>query len=53
MEVTKRYPDNSVAVAAHYDAILEEGNDPVLDPPVLQAYPVHKLHPHKSPLYRR
>jgi len=38
MEETKRYPDNSVAVAAHYDAILEEGNDPVLDPPVLQAY---------------
>lgn len=38
MEETKRSHDNSVAVAAHYDAILEEGNDPVLDPPVLQAY---------------
>ena len=38
MEETKHYPDNSAAVAAHYDAILEEGNDPVLDPPVLQAY---------------
>lgn len=38
MEETTRYPGNSVAVAAYYDTILEEGNDPVLDPPILQAY---------------
>ena len=26
------------AVRAHYDALIEEGNDPVLDPPVLRSY---------------
>lgn len=27
-----------VSVQAHYDALIDEGNDPVLDPPILKAY---------------
>ncbi len=29
---------NRNAVAAHYDALIDEDNDPVLDPPALQTY---------------
>ncbi len=30
--------DRQFAILSHYDALLEEGQDPVLDPPVLQAH---------------
>lgn len=29
---------NWVSVQVHYDALIDEGNDPVLDPPILKAY---------------